>query len=104
MRQALKLAIPECRLTETAAGSQIARYRQLAEHVVEVERDIGELRVRFDETVPEGLLAGTLGVERECCSFLGLHYQPQTRSLMITVANLARDARLDTLRALLTHR
>jgi hypothetical protein len=102
MTQPLKLAIPECRLPETAVGPQLARYRTLAEHVIDIHRDIGEVRVQFDKTVPEGLLAQTLVVERECCTFVGLDYQPPTRSLTITVANVAHDPRLDALIALLT--
>ena len=102
MTRPLKMSIPECRLPETAVGPQLARYRRLAEHVTDIHRDIGQLRVQFDDSVPDGLLDHALAVERECCSFVGLDYQPQTRLLTITVANVAQDPRLDTLRALLS--
>jgi hypothetical protein len=102
MSTPLKMAIPECTLPDTAVGPQIARYRQLARHVVELERRIGEVRVRFDATVPDGLLARTLAVEQGCCAFVGLDYEPATRSLAITVANVDQDPRPDTLAMLLT--
>lgn len=101
MTEPLKLAIPECRLPDTAVGPQLARYRKLAEHVIDLHRDVGEVRVQFDDTVPESLLAQTLAVERECCTFVDLEYQPHMRSLTITVANVAQHPRLETLQALL---
>jgi hypothetical protein len=98
----LKAAIPECTLTDATVGPQLSRYRRLAAHVTRIERDTGEVRVELDERVPEALLADTLSVERECCGFLDLAYDPQSRSLKITVANVAHDPRLDSLAVLLT--
>jgi hypothetical protein len=93
--------IPECRLSEAAVGPQLSRYRQLAQHVVDIQRNVGEVRVQFDDALPDGLLGHTLSVERECCSFLGLAYDLTSRSLTITVDNIAQDPRLDLLAALL---
>jgi hypothetical protein len=98
----LKAAIPECTLTEATVGPQISRYSRLAEHVTRIKRSTGEVRVEFDERVPEALLSRTLSVERECCSFLNLAYDPGFRSLTITVRNTAHDPRLDSLAMLLT--
>ena len=102
MTVALLKAIPECTLTGDAAGPQISRYRGLAPHVTQVERSTGEVRVEFDERVPEEMLEQTLSVERGCCGFLDLAYDQSSRSLMITVAEIADDPRLDAFVALLT--
>jgi hypothetical protein len=102
MTQPLPLAIPECRLDAVALGPQIARYRRLASHVTRIERTVGEVSVQFDEHVPAGLLGHTVAVERECCTFVGIDYEPQSRTLRFTVANIAQDPRLDSLAALLT--
>ena len=104
MSQALPVAIPECRLDAAALGPQISRYRRLAEHVTGIERDPGEVRVQFDEDVPDGLLRHTLAVERDCCTFVGIEHEPAARTLVFTVANVAQDSRLDSLAALLTPR
>ena len=98
----LKSVIPECTLTDATAGPQLSRYRRLAAHVTRIERDTGEVRVEFDERVPEAVLGHTLSVERGCCSFFELAYDRAVRQLRITVANIAHDSRLDPLAALLT--
>lgn len=102
MTHPLKVAIRECRLDDAAIGPQLRRFRELARHVVSIERDAGEVRVHFDEHVPDDLLALTLAVEHECCAFVGLAYASESRSLTITVTNVAQDPRLDSLAALLT--
>jgi hypothetical protein len=101
MSEPLPLAIPECRLDAAALGPQIRRYRQLASHVTRLERTVGEVRVEFDASVPDGLLGRTLAVERGCCTFVGIEYEPQSRTLTFTVANVAQDPRLDSFAALL---
>jgi hypothetical protein len=102
MSQPLPVAIPECRLDASALGPQIARYQRLAERVTRIERNPGKVRAQFDEDVPDGLLQHTLAVERDCCTFVGIYYLPTSRSLALTVANIAQDPRLDSLAALLT--
>ena len=102
MSEALPLAIPECRLDAASLGPQITRYRQLAAHVTGVRRTVGAVHVTFDEDLPDGLLGHTLAVERDCCAFVGIDYQPATRTLSFTVQNVDQDPRLDSLAALLT--
>jgi hypothetical protein len=102
MNEPLPLAVPECQLDPAALGPQIRRYRRLASHVTRIERTVGGVRVEFDASVPDGLLGQTLAVERDCCTFVGIDYTPQSRTLSLTVANVAQDPRLDSLAALLT--
>jgi hypothetical protein len=95
------MAIPECQLDEAAIEDQVGRFRQLAGHVSRIEREAGEIQVQFDERVPDGLLALTLAVEQRCCSFIGLDYRSESRSLTITVADPSDDAKLDSFASLL---
>lgn len=101
MTHPLKMAIPECRLDDGAIAPQLRRFRELARHVISVERDAAEVRVQFDEQVPDDLLALTLAVEQECCAFVGLAYASKSRVLRITVANVSQVPRLESLAALL---
>jgi hypothetical protein len=96
------MPIPGCQLSDEELGPQLRRYRQLAEHVADVQRNTGEVRVLFNASVPVALLAHTLEVERECCSFVALAYDPEARLLTIEVENISEDPRLDSLAALLS--
>ena len=101
MTHPLKMAIPECQLDDSAIASQLRRFGELKRYVISVEREAAEVRVQFDEQVPDDLLALTLAVEQECCAFLGLAYTSKSRVLRITVANVSHVPRLDSLAALL---
>jgi hypothetical protein len=81
MSQPLLVSIPECRLDASALGPQISRYQRLAEPVIGIERNPGEVRVQFDEDVPDGLLRHTLAAERDCCALVGIEYEPTARTL-----------------------
>ena len=104
MSHPLNMAIPERQLDDAAIGPQIDRYRKLARYVTKIEREAGEVRVQFDQRVPDGLLALTLAVEQECCAFVGLDYTSESRVLTLTVANVSQNPRLDSLASLLTPR
>ncbi len=91
----------ECQLDPAALGPQIARYRRLAAHVTRIDRDVGEVRVQFDDRVPAGLLGHTLTVERDCCPFVGIEYDAASRALALTVATVAQGPGLNSLAALL---
>ncbi len=99
----MPVAIPECRLDASALGPQISRYRRLAEHVTGIERNPGEVRVQFDEDVPDGLLTRSPSSGTAARSSASSTSQPGG-TLAFTVANVAQDSRLDSLAALLTAR
>jgi hypothetical protein len=101
MTNELKMAIPECQLSDATLGTQVRRYRELARHVTRIERQTGAIRVQFDKDVPDGLLELTLATEQECCSFLDLDYSSDSRSLTISVANGSQSSRLDSFATLL---
>lgn len=90
-------AVPACRLDRAGLGDQLERYRQISGHVEAVEREPGRLVVRFAPDLPRGRLEMALEVERGCCSFLGIDFDPTARRLTVTVEQAAEDSMLDAL-------
>ena len=90
------IAIPDCALNEQGLGAQLARYRELGQHAVAVERVTGEVRVRFAGLLPLGLLGRTLDVERRCCPFVHADYDEHNQRLTLTVDTVDQDPRLDS--------
>jgi hypothetical protein len=91
------LAIPGCTLDSPGLGAQLERYRRLARHASSVQRLPGEVRVRFHDDLPDGLLEHTMDVERRCCPFVHADYDRAERRLILTVENIDQDPRLDSL-------
>ena len=81
---------------------QLERYRALARHAAEVEHEPGRVVVRFFDNPPTGLLERTLEVERGCCPFFDIEYEPVGRRLVIAVEDPNRDPDLDALAHALT--
>jgi hypothetical protein len=86
-----------CTLDAGGFGAQLARYRRLGRHASSVDRLRGELRVRFDDHLPAGLLGHTLEVERRCCPFVHPSYDAGERLLILTVETLDQEITLDSL-------
>ena len=53
--------------------------------------------VRFAPDLPRGRLEVALEVERGCCPFLGIDYDPTGRRLTVTVERADEDPMLDAL-------
>lgn len=90
-------AAPSCRLDKAGLGDQLGRYRQISGHVEAVERRPRRLVVRFAPDLPRDRLEVALEVERGCCPFLGIDYEPTGRRLVVTVELAAQDPMLDAL-------
>jgi len=92
-----EIAAPVCRLDQAGLCDQLDRYRQISRHVETVERDPGRIVVRFARDVPRDRLDTALAVERGCCAFLGIDYDPSERRLTLTVEDAAQDPVLGAL-------
>lgn len=90
-------AATSCRLDVAGLGDQLERYRQISGHVEAVERRPGRLVVRFAPDLPRDRLEVALEVERRCCPFLGIDYDPTGRRLTVTVERADQDPMLDAL-------
>jgi hypothetical protein len=93
--------IAECRLDLAALRVQRDRYRVLGEHVADMRRAPGRLDVRFERSVDEALLTKTLAVERGCCPFFQLDYEPTSRWLSVRVEEEDQDRALEAIRVAL---
>jgi hypothetical protein len=90
-------AAPACRLDRAGLRDQFERYRQISGHVEAVEREPGRLVVRFAPDLPRERLEVALEVERGCCPFLGIDYDPTGLRLVVTVERAAQDSMLAAL-------
>jgi hypothetical protein len=88
----------ECTLDLEGLGRQRERYRALGATLERVEREPLALTARFSPAVDEELLAETLAIERECCEFFRLDYDPAGRVLTARVDEERLDPALDALR------
>ncbi|HEX4307185.1 MAG TPA: hypothetical protein VHZ54_14210 [Solirubrobacterales bacterium] len=92
-----ELPMLACRLDLPDLRQQRDRYGALGTQVEEVVRGPGSLTVRFGPGLDEGLLHETLAIERGCCPFFELSYEPGGRLLRIGVAAPEQSAALDAL-------
>jgi hypothetical protein len=91
-----------CTLHAGERAAQLERYRALERHTAEVEHEPGRVVVRFSDDPPNGLLERTLEVERSCCPFFDIKYEPVGRRLVIAVEDPDRAPDLDALAHVLT--
>jgi hypothetical protein len=86
-----------CRLDDDELAAQLERYRALAQHATEVDHEPGRVMVRFSDDPPADLLERTLEIERGCCPFLHIEYEPACRSLAIAVNDPEHLLELDAI-------
>ena len=79
----LPMAPAGCELREQQLAEQLARYQQLSSTVLDIDRDGPRARITFAASVDTALLEHTLLVERGCCGFFTLRYDPSARTLTI---------------------
>jgi hypothetical protein len=86
-----------CSLAADELAAQLDRYRALGRHAAAVDYEPGRVAVRFADDPPRALIERTLEVERGCCPFLQIEYQPAARSLAISVDRPDRRPSLDVI-------
>jgi hypothetical protein len=93
-----ELPIAQCDLDPRGLAAQRERYTRLARSVTGLERRPGRLLLRFAPDVDAALIEDTLAIERRCCPFFQLEFEPSTRRLEISVERAEEDPALDALR------
>jgi SAM-dependent methyltransferase len=91
-----------CILDAGERAAQLERYSALARHAAEVKHEPGCVVVRFFDDPPTTLLERTLEVERGCCPFFDIEYEPVGRRLVIALEDPDRDRELDAIAHALT--
>lgn len=88
---------PSCTLDESELRSQLDRYRQAGRNACLIERTPRRLVADLGDDVDAELVAETIAVERECCPFFALTWEPDRRRLTVAVANAAHAPALDAI-------
>lgn len=91
-----------CSLDADELREQLERYRAIGRLATAVEHDAGRVVARFADDPPSALIERTLQVERSCCPFFEIDYDPVTRSLAIGVDDPDRGPSLDAIAHALT--
>jgi hypothetical protein len=88
---------PSCALDESGLRSQLERYRQAGRNARVIERTRRSLVVDLDGSVDAGLVAETVAVERGCCPFFALTWEPDRRRLTVLVSQAEHEPALDAI-------
>lgn len=86
-----------CSLDPDELHAQLDRYRALGRHAAVVDNEPGRVVVRFADDPPSALIERTLEVERGCCPFFVIDYEPAARRLAISVDHPDRRPSLDAI-------
>jgi hypothetical protein len=79
----LPMAISGCALAPADAAEQASRYARLGASATIVDQHQRRLEITFSSAVDEDLLAATIAIERSCCGFLTIEYDPAIRRLSL---------------------
>ncbi|MFI4990630.1 MAG: hypothetical protein ACHQHO_06915 [Solirubrobacterales bacterium] len=88
---------PSCALDESGLRSQLERYRRAGRNARLIERTSRRLVVGLDESVDAKLVTEAIAIERECCPFFCLDWEPSRRRLTVSVSQAAHEPALDAI-------
>lgn len=88
---------PSCALDEPGLRSQLNRYRQAGRNARLIERTPRRLIADLGDDVDVELVAETVAVERECCPFFSLTWEPDRRRLTVAVSEATHEPALDAI-------
>jgi hypothetical protein len=88
---------PSCGLDEAGLRMQLERYRTVGAGARRIDRDRRCLVVDLDQRVNEQLVDELLAIERECCPFFTLGWEPERRRLTVAVSQGEHEPALDAI-------
>jgi hypothetical protein len=91
-----------CSLDSDGAARQAERYAAIGASLSALERDGRRVIAVFGPDLDEQLLAEATAVERECCPFFSIEFDPSRRRLEIAVPDVAHEPALDAVQGALT--
>jgi len=91
-----------CSLNADELAAQLERYRAIGRLAAAVEHDPGRVVVRFAEDPPSALIERALEVERGCCPFFEIDYEPASHRLAIGADHPDRHPGVDAIAHALT--
>lgn len=88
---------PSCALDEAGLRSQLERYRRAGQNARLIERTPRRLVADLNEGVDAELVAETVAIERECCPFFALTWEPDRRRLTISISQAEYEPAIDAI-------
>jgi hypothetical protein len=88
---------PSCALDEAGLRLQLERYREAGRNARLIERTPRRLVVDLRDDVDTELVAQTIAVERECCPFFALAWEPDRGRLTVAVSDAEHEPALDAI-------
>jgi hypothetical protein len=88
---------PSCALDEAGLRLQLERYRRAGQGARLIERTRRSFAVDLDEQVDGKLIEEAVAIERECCPFFVLDWNPAWRRLSVSVAHVEHEPALDAI-------
>ena len=88
---------PSCALDEAGLRLQLERYRRAGQGARLIEQSHRHFVVELDAHVDCGLIEEAIAIERECCPFFALDWEPARRSLTVTVSHAEHEPALDAI-------
>jgi hypothetical protein len=93
----LPMAPPACSLDEVGVRSQLARYRTVGEAATVLVLDRRRVSVHVGDEVPNTLIDELVAIERECCPFFELAWEPNARRLTVSVPDAEHEPALEAI-------
>ena len=97
MVERLPLGPASCSLDDSGLDAQRGRYRVVGEHSQVLELGRRRVAVRVDPEVPATVVEELVGVERSCCPFFGLDWDPRRRRLAVSVSRPQDEPALEAI-------
>jgi hypothetical protein len=88
---------PSCALDEAGLGLQLERYRQAGRNARLIKRTSRCLATELDTDVDLELVSQAIEVERACCPFFILDWEPARRRLTVSVSEAEQEPALDAI-------
>ena len=88
---------PSCALDDAGRRLQLERYRRAGEGAQLIERTQRRLVVDLDAHTDNALVDETIAIERACCPFFELGWEPERQRLSVSVAQAEHEPALDAI-------
>jgi hypothetical protein len=85
---------PSCALDEAGLHLQLERYRNVGRGARVIEQTGRRLVVELDEHTDGELVEEAVAIERDCCPFFALDWEPARRRLTVSVSQAEHEAAL----------
>lgn len=88
---------PSCALDAGGLREQLDRYRQVGLDARLLERTSRRLLVELSGQVDDELVERAISIERECCPFFELDFEPHSRRLSVAVSEAEHEPALEAI-------